>query len=54
MRKNKIESIIGLALLILSVFMFINKRGGLGFFVFLIGLGLYIYSRRGTDYKSMY
>ena len=53
MRKNKIESIIGLALLILSVFMFINKRGGLGFFVFLIGLGLYIYSRRGTDYKSM-
>lgn len=53
MKKTKLQSTIGVVLVILSVFMFYNKRGGLGFFVFFIGLGLYIYSRRGTDFKSM-
>lgn len=53
MDKRKLESIIGVVLVILSLFMFFTRRGGLGFIVFLIGLGLYIYSRRGNDYRSM-
>lgn len=53
MDKIKLESIIGVVLVILSLFMFFTRRGGLGFIVFLIGLGLYIYSRRGSDYRSM-
>ena len=53
MDKGKLESIVGIFLLIVSVFLFFTKRGGLGFIVFLIGLGTYIYSRRGSDYRSM-
>jgi len=53
MPKVQLEKIFGICLIIMSVFMFAKKYGGLGFLIFLIGLGLYIYSRRGTDYKSM-
>lgn len=53
MDKRKLVSIAGIVLLILSVFLFFTKRGGIGFIVFLIGLGTYIYSRRGSDYRSM-
>lgn len=53
MKKLKLESIFGIVFIILSVILFFFKRGGLGFLVFLIGLTLYIYSRRGTDYRSM-
>lgn len=53
MKNNKLESICSIFLLILSVFLFFAKKGGVGFFVFLIGLGLYIYSRRGSDYRSI-
>ena len=53
MDKRKLEGIAGIVLIIISVIMFFAKRGGLGFIVFLLGLGLYIYSRRGTDYRSM-
>lgn len=53
MKKLKLESIFGIVFVILSVILFFSKRGGLGFLVFLIGLGLYIYSRRGTDYRSI-
>ena len=44
MPKVQLEKIFGICLIIMSVFMFAKKYGG---------LGLYIYSRRGTDYKSM-
>lgn len=53
MNERKIESILVIVFIIISVFMFFTKRGGMGFIVFLIGLGLYIFSRRGTDYRSM-
>ena len=53
MNEKKIESILAIIFIIISVFMFFTKRGGMGFLVFLIGLGLYIFSRRGTDYRSM-
>ena len=53
MKNNKLESICSIFLLILSVFLFFTKKGGVGFFVFLIGLGLYIYSRRDSDYRSI-
>lgn len=53
MNERKIESIFAIVFIIISVFMFFTKRGGMGFIVFLIGLGLYIFSRRGTDYRSM-
>ncbi len=53
MNERKIESILAIVFIIISVFMFFTKRGGMGFIVFLIGLGLYIFSRRGTDYRSM-
>lgn len=53
MTNTSFEAIAGIVLIILSVFMFFTKRGGLGFIVFLIGLGLYIYSRRGKDYRSI-
>ena len=53
MNERKIESILAMVFIIISVFMFFTKRGGMGFIVFLIGLGLYIFSRRGTDYRSM-
>ena len=53
MNQRKIESILAIVFIIISVFMFFTKRGGMGFLVFLIGLGLYIFSRRGIDYRSM-
>ena len=53
MNERKIESILAIVFIIISVFMFFTKRGGMGFLVFLIGLGIYIFSRRGTDYRSM-
>lgn len=53
MNERKLESILAIVFIIISVFMFFTKRGGMGFIVFLIGLGLYIFSRRGTDYRSM-
>ena len=53
MNERKIESILAIVFIILSVFMFFTKRGAMGFIVFLLGLGLYIFSRRGTDYRSM-
>ena len=53
MNDRMIEKVFGIVFIILSVFFFFTKRGGMGFIVFLIGLGLYIFSRRGTDYKSM-
>ena len=53
MNERKIESILAVVFIIISVFMFFTKRGGMGFLVFLLGLGLYIFSRRGTDYRSM-
>ena len=53
MNERKFESILAVVFIILSVFMFFTKRGGVGFIVFLLGLGLYIFSRRGTDYRSM-
>lgn len=53
MKNIKLETLCSISLLILSVFLFFTKKGGVGFFVFVIGLGLYIYSRRGTDYRSM-
>lgn len=53
MNERKLESILAIVFIIISVFMFFTKRGGMGFIVFLIGLGLYIFSRGGTDYRSM-
>ena len=53
MNERKIESILAVVFIIISVFMFFTKRGGMGFLVFLLGLGLYIFSRRGTDYRSI-
>lgn len=53
MNERKLLSILAIVFIILSVFMFFTKKGGMGFLVFLIGLGLYIFSRRGTDYRSM-
>ena len=53
MNERKIESILAIIFIIISVFMFFTIRGGMGFLVFLLGLGLYIFSRRGTDYRSM-
>ena len=45
MKGRKFESILAIVFIILSVFMFYTKRGAMGFLVFLIGLGLYIFSR---------
>lgn len=53
MNERKFESMLAIIFIIISVFMFFTKRGGMGFLVFLIGLGLYIFSRWGTDYRSM-
>ena len=53
MRKIKVEKTLGILMIILSVFMFFSKEGELGFVIFIIGLFLYIYSRKGTDYRSM-
>lgn len=53
MNERKFESMLAIIFIIISVFMFFTKRGGVGFLVFLLGLGLYIFSRRGTDYRSM-
>ena len=53
MNDRMVEKVFGIVFIILSVFLFFTKRGGMGFLVFLIGLGLYIFSRRGTDYRSM-
>lgn len=53
MHERKLLSILAIVFIILSVFMFFTKKGGMGFLVFLIGLGLYIFSRRGTDYRLM-
>ena len=53
MRKIKVEKTLGILMIILSVFMFFSKKAGLGFVIFIIGLFLYIYSRKGTDYRSM-
>ena len=53
MNDRMIEKVFGIIFIILSVFLFFTKRGGLGFLAFFFGLGIYIFSRRGTDYKSM-
>ena len=45
MNERKFESMLAIIFIIISVFMFFTKRGGMGFLVFLIGLGLYIFSR---------
>ena len=37
MNKAKIQQIIGIIAMLFSVYMFFDKRGGLGFFVLLIG-----------------
>lgn len=53
MNERKLLSILAIVFISISVFMFFTKKGGMGFLVFLIGLGIYIFSRRGTDYRSM-
>ena len=53
MNERKLLSILAIVFIIISVYMFFTKKGGMGFLVFLIGLGIYIFSRRGTDYRSM-
>ena len=53
MRKIKVEKTLGILMIILSVFMFFSKEGELGFVIFIIGLFLYIYSRKGTYYRSI-
>ncbi len=53
MDKVKVERIIGIIMIILSIFFFFSKRGVIGLVVFLMGLFMYIYSRKGTDYRSM-
>ncbi|WP_159429556.1 hypothetical protein [Anaerococcus urinomassiliensis] len=37
MNKTKIQQIIGIVAMLFSVYMFFDKRGGVGFIVFLIG-----------------
>lgn len=50
---NKGLGIVGTILIAIAVVLFFNKQGGLGFISLLLGLGLYIYSRRDKDFRSM-
>ncbi|WP_394019843.1 hypothetical protein [Anaerococcus cruorum] len=53
MEKGKIAQIIGIIAMLYSVYMFFDSRGGLGFFVLLIGavvFGIGKKSQNNTNY----
>lgn len=41
MNRYNIQRIIGIVVMLFSVYMFFDKRGGLGFFVLLIGAAIF-------------
>ncbi|WP_158679111.1 hypothetical protein [Anaerococcus marasmi] len=54
MDKAKIEKIIGIIAMLFSVYMFFDKRGGLGFIVLLIGAVVYGLDKKEEDGNQRY
>ncbi|BFL72923.1 MULTISPECIES: hypothetical protein [Anaerococcus] len=54
MEKGKIAEIIGAIVMLFSVYMFFDKRGGLGFFVLLIGAIVFGIGKKSENENQNY
>lgn len=54
MDDKKLKQIGAIIAIIASVVLFFKKQGGVGFFFLLIGLILFIRSKKGENYMSMW
>ncbi|MDU2566094.1 MAG: hypothetical protein E7C89_05800 [Anaerococcus sp.] len=54
MEKGKIAEIIGAIVMLFSVYMFFDKRGGLGFFVLLIGAIVFGIGKKSENENKNY
>ncbi|WP_297281871.1 hypothetical protein [uncultured Anaerococcus sp.] len=54
MNKAKIEEIIGIIAMLFSVYMFFDKRGGLGFIVLIIGAIIFGVGRKTENENQNY
>ena len=54
MQKGKIAEIIGIIVMLFSVYMFFDKRGGLGFFVLIIGAIVFGIGKKNEDDNQNY
>ncbi|MDU5229109.1 hypothetical protein [Anaerococcus octavius] len=54
MDKSKIEKIIGIIAMLFSVYMFFDKRGGVGFLVLIVGAIVYGVGKKEENESTNY